>query len=89
MSLNLQTVRFTVHFRLIASIMAMEESDCPPTPVNSSEEANSNVQNTTQQEDLLLVEQIMSEMLENIVSQASSFETILTAKPLNIVQKNN
>ena len=69
--------------------MAMEESDCPPTPVNSSEEAYSNTQDSNQQEDLLLVEQIMSEMLENIVSQASSFETILTAKPLNIVHKSN
>ena len=67
----------------------MEDSDCPPTPVNSAEDSSSNNQSgdPNQMTDLLLVEQIMSEMLENIVSQASSFETILTAKPLNIVQK--
>ena len=81
--------RFKIQNRLIASIMAMEDSDCPPTPVNSAEDSSSNSQSgdPNQMTDLLLVEQIMSEMLENIVSQASSFETILTAKPLNIVQK--
>ena len=68
--------------------MAMEDSDCPPTPVNSAEDSSNNQSgDPNQMTDLLLVEQIMSEMLENIVSQASSFETILTAKPLNIVQK--
>ena len=71
--------------------MAMEESECPPTPVNSSEDSHTSRNQVAadphQMSDLLLVEQVMSEMLENIVAQASSFETILTAKPLNIVQK--
>ena len=65
----------------------MEDSTCPPTPVNSTEEATPD-QTTDQMEDLLLVENIMSGIIENIVSEAASLETILTAKPLNIVQKH-
>ena len=40
-----------------------------------------------QLDDLKTLESVMSEMLKNVLSSASSGETILTAKPINIVQK--
>ena len=73
--------------RLIASIMAIDDQ-CPPTPVNSSEGADSSANHIDEQlEDLKTLESVMSEMLKNVLSSASSGETILTAKPINIVQK--
>jgi len=73
--------------RLIASIMAMDDQ-CPPTPVNSSEGADSTPNQIEEQlDDLKTLESVMSEMLKNVLSSASSGETILTAKPINIVQK--
>ena len=67
--------------------MAMDDQ-CPPTPVNSSEGADSTANQIEEQlDDLKTLESVMSEMLKNVLSSASSGETILTAKPINIVQK--
>lgn len=70
--------------RLIESIMAMsdDQNSCPPTPVNSLEETS--VRSDTQNEDLKLMEEVMSSILKNVISSASSGDTIITAKPLNI-----
>jgi hypothetical protein len=67
--------------RLIESIMAMTD-DVPPTPVNSLEETNVGLD--SQNQDLKLMEEVMSSILKNVISSASSGDTIITAKPLNI-----